>query len=315
MPKFKIYFAGLPTNEASQQNQESVLPSYERQRSNQNNSVPKLKTSPSVTLRKRSVETSPSNGFNEASFMGKPVPGKISQIETPIDQIEPTENYRITTHFRKLSSSSSSTNNSNSTRSSPHKDKRLSNFTEGTETHFRDFSRKSTTIERKSFSENEPGTNVQLRRSKVPEKEEQKISYSSSIRKSRSLIVSEIHHLDPPKKSDQVDSSSKSCKESDISVPRSESKKEIERASRKSYSSALSTTSGYSKTSTSSKSAASSKSHSEAISGKHIYKKSGNASSPRKLSSSSGASGCSLRDKSESEKDSSKSDSSSAKQK
>ncbi|VDL19473.1 unnamed protein product [Hymenolepis diminuta] len=293
----------LPTNEASQQNQE--LPSFEKQRSNQNNSVPKIKTFPSVSPRKRSIETSPSNCFDETPFMRKPVPGKISQTENPIDQMAPTENNRQTTHFRKLDSSSLSTNNSEPTGSSHHNDKRMNNFTGGTET-------QSTTIGRKSFSENEPGANVQIRRSSVPEKEEQNISYFSKIQESRSSkIENEIHHLDRQRKSNQVDSLSKSCKGSDISVPRSESKKEIERANRKSHSSALSTTSEHSEAPTS----ASSEGHSEAISGKHIYKKSGNASSPRKLSSSSSASGCSLRDKSESKKDSSNSDSTSAKQK
>ncbi|KAM3179291.1 hypothetical protein ACTXT7_000865 [Hymenolepis weldensis] len=305
--------SSIPANEASQQNQESKLPSYERQRSNQNNFVPKLKTSPSVTLKKRSVETSLSNDFGETSFMEKPVPGKISQIEIPIDQITPTKNNRTITHFRKLSSSSSSTNNSDSSGSSHHKDKGMSNFTEGTETHFRDFSRKSTNIERKSSSENESGTNVQIRQSKIPENEEHNISYSSDTRKSRSSKVVSVIHLDPPRKSDQVGLSWESYRELDRSVPRSESKKELERARRKSHSSTLSTTSEHSKTSISSKSTASSKAHLEAISGKHIYKKSGNASSPRKLSSSSGASRSSLRDKSASKKDSSKSDSPSAK--
>lgn len=296
----------LLENEPSQQNLKVKLPYYEGQSSNQENSLLKPKAPSPVTLKKRSVETPPVNSSELTSFMEPPALRKISKVETSIGQTPPAEKLRLTTQLRKSSSYSSFTDSSDSAGSPQNSHKKIAKTTTIQETHFRDSAQKCITTTRKSSSENETGTHVQTRQNKMVDHENLKSTHSSNSRKSDSLkIVSGPIYHDSSRKSGQTVSWLESSNESTKSVPRSESKKEIEGANRKSHSPTIPTTP------TSSTGTTSSKAQSEASSGKRLYQKSGNASSPRKVSSSSSASGSSLRDKSKSKQEQDNSNSSS----
>nr|CDS32691.1 hypothetical protein HmN_000452600 [Hymenolepis microstoma] len=300
----------LLQNEPSRQNLKVELPYYERQNSNQENSLLKPKAPSPVTLKKRSVETPPFNSSELTSFTEPPPQRKISKVETSIGETPPAENSKLTTQLRKSDSSSSSTDSSDSTDSSQNEDENIAKITTIQETHFRDSAQKCITTTRQISSENETGTHIQLRKNKILDHEKRKSAHSSNARKSDSSKISSVpSYHDSSRKSNQMVSWLESSNESSKLVPRSESKKEIEGANRKSHSPTIPTTPS------SSTSTTSSKAQSEASSGKRLYQKSGIASSPRKVSSSSSASGISLRDKCESEKESDHANSSSAKPK